>query len=273
MKTGYDQFFKNARQVAPKAEPMKFQKNSSSAKLKIDLSREDMIEQELRRRAGIKPRKKKPKSFPFKMVLFSAVGLMLALWGFEKYENVERFVKSIEISAYGSAEANETPAKPAPAQGKPDPAAVTPAAPAKPEAAAEKREPADVDPDHLQKLTERKKELDAREEELNRVEQELAVQKADLEKRMKDLEEMRKKISSVLEDRVKVDEQKIDTLVQMYSNMKPPQAAKIFESMDEDLAVEILGRMKKKNAADVMNLLKPEKAQVFSEKFAGYKRK
>jgi flagellar motility protein MotE (MotC chaperone) len=58
----------------------------------------------------------------------------------------------------------------------------------------------------------------------------------------------------------------------MYSNMKPPQAAKVFETMDEDLVVEILGRMKKKNAADIMNLLKPEKAQIISEKYAGYKR-
>ena len=30
--------------------------------------------------------------------------------------------------------------------------------------------------------------------------------------------------------------------------------------------------MKKKNAAEVLNLMKPEKAQMFTEKFAGYKR-
>jgi flagellar motility protein MotE (MotC chaperone) len=54
--------------------------------------------------------------------------------------------------------------------------------------------------------------------------------------------------------------------------MKPPQAAKIFETIDEDLAVQILGRMKKKSAADILNLMKPEKAQMFTENFAGYKR-
>ncbi|WP_221932208.1 MotE family protein [Ectopseudomonas mendocina] len=95
----------------------------------------------------------------------------------------------------------------------------------------------------------------------------------ELEKRLKELEEMRSKISGILEDRVKADDEKVDTLVQMYTNMKPPQAAKVFETMDEDLAIEILGRMKKKNAADIMNLLKPEKAQILSEMFAGYKRR
>ncbi|HWU44850.1 MAG TPA: hypothetical protein VN132_15465, partial [Bdellovibrio sp.] len=128
------------------------------------------------------------------------------------------------------------------------------------------------DLDHLKKLSERQKELDAREEELNRQEVELQKQKEELEKRLAELDGMRGKISDMLQDRVKADDQKIDTLVQMYSNMKPPQAAKVFETMDEDLVVEILGRMKKKNAADIMNLLKPEKAQIISEKYAGYKR-
>lgn len=259
MKNGYDQFFKNARKVATKPE---------GVRLKLDISNEELLERELRNRAGLKmipKRKKKKASVPWKMIGVSFVGLVVALVGFQNYEKVENFVKHIEISFLGSAHA-ENAAKPAPAKAeerKPDAAATE----AKTEAAAP------VDLDHLQKLTERKKELDAREEELNRVEAELQAQKLELEKRLKDLEEARTRISTMLEDRVKVDAEKIDTLVQMYSNMKAPQAAKIFETMDEDLAVEILGKMKKKNAADIMNLLKAEKAQIFSEKFAGYKRK
>ncbi len=53
--------------------------------------------------------------------------------------------------------------------------------------------------------------------------------------------------------------------------MKPNQAAKIFETMDEDLVIEILTKMKKKTAADILNLIKVEKAQLFAEKFAGYR--
>lgn len=90
---------------------------------------------------------------------------------------------------------------------------------------------------------------------------------------MTELEGTRRSIASILDEKVKVDDQKIETLVQMYSNMKAQQAAKIFETMDEDLAVAILGRMKKKNAAEVMNLMKAERAQLFSEKYAGYKKK
>lgn len=265
MKSGYDQFFKNARQAANHNSGVKFNKKSSSPRLNLDLASED-VEEQLRRRLKVQaPRRKKKASVPWKMIAFSFAGLLTAVWGFENHEQVERMIKRVEVTMTGEAYAE--PAKAAPAKPATE-KALAEAVPAAPTAALSAS-----DLDHLQKLNERKKELDAREEELNRMETELQAQKGELEKRMKELEEMRGKISSILEDRVKLDDEKIDTLVQMYSNMKAPQAAKVFETMDEDLAVEILGRMKKKNAADIMNLLKPEKAQVLSEMFAGYKRR
>lgn len=268
MKSGYDQFFQNARKAADpqtsRSQSVRFQKKSNAPKLNLDLSSED-LEQQIRRRMKMsQPKKRKKSGIPWKIVGVSFMGLLMAVYGFLYHEDVESFVKRIEITMGGEAYAAE-PAKPA------APAA---AAPAKTEEAKLEAPTALTasDLDHLQKLNDRKKELDAREEELNRMEAELQVQKEELDKRLKDLEGMRTKISGILEDRVKVDSEKVDTLVQMYSNMKAPQAAKVFETMDEDLAVEILGRMKKKNAADIMNLLKPEKAQVLSEMFAGYKR-
>lgn len=268
MKSGYDQFFQNARKAAdPQAArsgSVRFQKKSGAPKLDLDISSED-LEQQIRRRMKMSaPKKKKKSGIPWKIVGVSFVGLLLAVYGFLYHEDVERFVKRIEITMGGEAYAEAAkPAAPVSAAAAPKTEEAKPEAPAALTAS---------DLDHLQKLNDRKKELDAREEELNRMEAELQVQKEELEKRLKDLEGMRTKISGILEERVKVDSEKVDTLVQMYSNMKAPQAAKVFETMDEDLAVEILGRMKKKNAADIMNLLKPEKAQVLSEMFAGYKR-
>jgi flagellar motility protein MotE (MotC chaperone) len=281
MKSGYDKFFKDARKTAETGTSVKFQKSHATSatgpRLKLDLNSDQMVEAQMRRRAGIKPKKKKP-AFPWKLTGASLVGLLVALWGFQNYEKVEYAVKHVEIDLLGVAQAEEAPpAKKSPEKEMPK-APATKVASADKDASGEtaadetKKDSSGEDLDHLTKLNDRKKELDSREEELNRMEQELQVQKGELEKRMKELSEMRTQISSVLEDRVKVDDTKIDTLVQMYSNMKAPQAAKVFETMDEDLAVEIVGRMKKKNAADIMNLLKPEKAQIFSEKYAGYKR-
>lgn len=252
MKSGYDQFFQNARRAAN-------EQGKPRPRLQLDLSSEE-AEQQIRRRMKMNPPKRKKRStVPWKIVGVSFIGFILAIWGFQNYEQVETFIQSVEIQMTGEAIAQPEPN---------NSASVVPEKKAEAESVAA----SPIEIGHLQKLNDRKKELDAREEELNRMENELQVQKVELEKRLKELEEMRTKISSILDDRVKVDNEKVDTLVQMYSNMKVPQAAKVFETMDEDLAVEILGRMKKKNAADIMNLLKPEKAQILSEMFAGYKR-
>ncbi len=129
------------------------------------------------------------------------------------------------------------------------------------------------DTSYLSKLNERKKELDLREKELNELEEELHRQRDEVEVRIKKLEEIRGQIASVLKQKVEVDQTKVDKLVEFYSNMKPKQAADILATINEDLAVEILGKMKKKNAAEIMDLLTPSKAQIISEKFAGYKRR
>lgn len=293
MKSGYDQFFQKARKLATEQQApqgrIKIQKKSSAVHGQFDLSSES-AEQEIRRRMKMSPQKRKKKtSIPWKMMGISFVGLVIAIWGFYNYEYVENIVKNIEIQvtgeAYAEAAKTAVPSSKTSEKGQQNGedengnVSQNATATANGEAgvasgtASSLRSSESSELDHLQKLNERKKELDAREEELNRMESELQVQKVELEKRLKELEEMRTKISSILEDRVKVDEQKVDTLVQMYTNMKAPQAAKVFETMDEDLAIEILGRMKKKNAADIMNLLKPEKAQILSEMFAGYKRR
>jgi len=100
----------------------------------------------------------------------------------------------------------------------------------------------------------------------------LQKQKLELDEKLKELEKVRQGVASVLKERISVDSEKLDRLVDFYSNMKPQNAAKIFEEVDESLAVEILGRLKKKNAAEIMNLVKPDKAQRLSEKYTGYRR-
>lgn len=121
------------------------------------------------------------------------------------------------------------------------------------------------------RLGERKRELDLREAELKKMEVELEEQKGQMEKKFQQLEQMRREIASLLENRVTVDKEKIEKLVEFYSNMKPENAAKIFETLDIDLAVAILGKMKKKDAANILNLVQPAKGRLLSEKYTGYR--
>ncbi len=121
------------------------------------------------------------------------------------------------------------------------------------------------------KLSDRKIELDRRETELNKLDEELQKQKAELDEKIKQLEKMRADIGQTLKARVTTDQEKIEKLVQVYSNMKPQNAAKVIETLNETLAVEVLDKMKKKNAAEILNVMETKKAQRLSEILAGYK--
>ena len=242
MKTGYEQHFKKVKQQSSKGQPAK----------------------PVSRGKAQKPGGKEKKSaFPvmplFCFVIIAGSGLIFL----DNFDSAESFLKKIEFSM-GTAQAEEVkvPAVTGEAQ----------AVAASPDQQSIHVEGKKVDDaDYLFKLAERKKQLDQREEELNKVAAQIEKQKGEITEKLVKLEEVRNKISSALEERIKADDGKVETLVQMYTNMKPQQAAAVFEKLDEDLVIEILGRMKKKSAADILNLVRAEKAQVLAERYTGYR--
>ena len=251
-KNSYEQFFTEAKGVKDKVRFSVKEKTPKPVKLRV--------------------RKAKP-PFPWKAVVGLAVSLGLSSWYFLAPEHLENLASKVEISAFGAASAAEEKAaekskanvkeaeKPASAQAKDENA--------KPK---EERSEAAEELSHYEKLKQRKEELDSREKELAELEEELQRQKVELDKRITQLEDMRNQIAQTLKDRVDVDQDKVNKLVDLYSNMKPKQAADILGSLNEELAVEVLAKMKKKSAAEIMNLLPPEKARVLSEKYTGYRR-
>lgn len=251
-KNGYDQFFKEAKKNARASGHISTPVQSiSAAKL-----RENMEQ---------KKSKKSSRKFPvmqFVLFIICGLGLFLAI---ENFDKIESTLQKVEIGL-GVAEAQSTPAVTTPA-----PAVAAGAVSGAAAVSGTVRAETEDDSDYIYKLTERKKVLDQREEELNKKAAEIEAQKAVIEKKLIELEEYRTKISTMLQDRIKSDDAKVETLVQVYTNMKPGQAAKIFETMDEDLVIDILSRMKKKNAAEILNLIKTEKAQAFAERYAGYR--
>jgi flagellar motility protein MotE (MotC chaperone) len=261
-KNSYDQFFDKAKELKQKPAPLKVPRATGSS------------EQQLR--AAFKMKKSKP-PFPWKAVVGLAISLVAGGFYLSAPETVDAWLNKIEIRTMGQASAADE--KPATKTAEKSPSA-TPdaekAAAAKPagDTAKSPGEKSTVNEEMSQftKLKQRKEELDQREKELGELEEELQRQKVELDKRISQLEEMRKQISQTLKERVEVDQEKVNKLVDLYSNMKPKQAADVIGSLNEELAVEVLAKMKKKNAAEVMNLLPPEKARILSEKYTGYRR-
>lgn len=121
-------------------------------------------------------------------------------------------------------------------------------------------------------LKDKQRELEKKERRLAQLEEDLQKQKEEIEKQLKDMQEMRRNISSKLDKKVTADQESIDKLVGVYSNMKPKNAAQIIASIDDELAIKVLGKMKKQNAAAILNFVAPKKAQYLSEKFSGLKK-
>lgn len=212
-------------------------------------------------------------------IVLVAIGVTVAASSYLAMNNLDavaRLISKVKISAMSLVKAAEAPPaagkKADEAKGKKEEKSSSSKSPEKVEAPIVKKSWTEEEIKAFAKLEDRKRELDEREAEMARLEEELQQQKVMLEDKIKQLEKIRQNIGSVLKEKTVSDSEKVDRLVEFYSNMKPQNAAKVFEELNENLAVEVLTRIKKKNAADIMNLIKADKAQRLSEKFAGYRK-
>jgi flagellar motility protein MotE (MotC chaperone) len=113
----------------------------------------------------------------------------------------------------------------------------------------------------LMRLAERRDELEGRNRELEAREGLLRAAEIRIERKVAELEDLR----GVIEERIKVfdtqQEKKLGSLVKIYENMKPKDAAKIFEELEMTTLLEVAERMKERKLAPVMAKMNPERAR------------
>ena len=113
----------------------------------------------------------------------------------------------------------------------------------------------------LMRLAERRDKLEGRNRELEAREGLLRAAEIRIERKVAELEDLR----GVIEERIKVfdtqQEKKLGSLVKIYENMKPKDAAKIFEELEMTTLLEVAERMKERKLAPVMAKMNPERAR------------
>lgn len=115
--------------------------------------------------------------------------------------------------------------------------------------------------DLLQKLAERRVEIDARAKELKTREALLAAAEARIESKIQDFKALQATIENLI---VTYDEQqdaKLLSLVKIYENMKPKDAARIFEELEMDVLLQVAERMKERSLAPIMAKMNPQRAR------------
>jgi flagellar motility protein MotE (MotC chaperone) len=156
------------------------------------------------------------------------------------------------------------------AQDHPSPA---PAAP--PPQAAPMADPAADDPessgaqvDVLTSLAKRRTQLDGRERDLDMRENLLAATEKRVDSKIDSLKQLQTQIQALLAQRDAADQKQLDSIVKTYSAMRPKDAARIFNSLNEDVLLAVAGQMKPDVLGAILAGMEPEAAQKLTVKLA-----
>jgi len=120
----------------------------------------------------------------------------------------------------------------------------------------------------LQRLAERREELDARERELETRAALLQAAERRIETRVGELRDLEAVIEGLLEKHSDQEMEQINQLVQIYSNMKPKDAARIFNDLDMPILLTVIENMKERTAASVLAEMTPDRAKQVTTELA-----
>jgi flagellar motility protein MotE (MotC chaperone) len=113
----------------------------------------------------------------------------------------------------------------------------------------------------LTALGDRRRSLEGREGELDTREQVILAAEQRLEGRINELKGARDELQALLNRFDEEKAQKMQSLVNIYSNMKPKDAAEIFNGMESVLLTDVAEGMKDRALAEIMAQMDREKAR------------
>lgn len=109
------------------------------------------------------------------------------------------------------------------------------------------------------------KNISAREQEVRKREAELKSMEAEIDAKLENLRAMEVKMENLLKSAGTIQDEKMQHLVDVYSNMKPKQAAQVLENLDESIAVRILAGMSGRKAGEILSFVRAERTAKLSE--------
>ncbi len=120
----------------------------------------------------------------------------------------------------------------------------------------------------LQKLSDRREDLDERGRELDMREGLLQAAEARIDKKINDLKGLQASIDALIRKYDEQEEAKMSSLVKIYENMKPKDAARIFEQLDMPILLDVVERMSERKIAPIMAEMAPQKAKAVTAELA-----
>ncbi|MEQ8664747.1 MAG: hypothetical protein RIC16_03400 [Rhodospirillales bacterium] len=113
----------------------------------------------------------------------------------------------------------------------------------------------------LQQLSDRRAEIEKRERDIDQRMGLLAAAEARIDNKIRQLRAFQETIEELIVTYDDQQEQKTQSLVRIYENMKPKDAARIFEDLDMDTLLLVAERMKERKLADIMANMNANRAR------------
>ena len=122
--------------------------------------------------------------------------------------------------------------------------------------------------DLLQKLAERRQEIELRARELETRQAMLQAAEARIDKKIDDFKVLKATLDDLIKQYDGQQDSQLASLVKIYENMKPKDAARIFEEMEMATLLMVTERMKERSLAPIMAKMDPIKAKEMTVELA-----
>ena len=120
----------------------------------------------------------------------------------------------------------------------------------------------------LQELAERRNVLDARERQLEEREALLKAAEQRLVEKQTELNATKGELKALLKEQDAQEKAKVKQLVAIYENMKPQDAANIFDDLEMPVLLQVIKNMKERKVAPVIASMSREKARELTKELA-----
>ncbi|MEM9469024.1 MAG: flagellar protein FlbB [Pseudomonadota bacterium] len=130
----------------------------------------------------------------------------------------------------------------------------------------------DVQIELFEDLSQRRKTLDQREKGLEMREALLKAAQREMEQKFKELTSLRSEIEELLVEQSEEEQNRIASLVKIYEGMKAKDAARIFNTLDLDVLMQVVTEMSERKSAPIIAAMEPERARTVTVMLAEQKR-
>lgn len=126
--------------------------------------------------------------------------------------------------------------------------------------------------DLLQNLTKRRNELDEREKELEMKSKVLDASELRITNKVNEMKTLQAELTKVVAQYKQQQDGEIKSLVKIYENMKPKDAAAIFNEMDMPILLEVIDKMSERKVAPILAGMDPRRARDVTQELAEMRR-